>query len=72
MNVDRLAAQLEIDEDWRASIYQNSVYQNSVGKWTGGVGRNRSDRPFSEDEIDLLFKNDIDQVGRGRRAGRHP
>lgn len=54
MNRDKLAAQLEADEDKRPRIYQDSV-----GKWTGGVGRNLSDRPFSEDEIALMLKNDI-------------
>lgn len=54
MNNDRLAAELSVDEDRRAHIYLDTE-----GKWTGGVGRNLSDRPFSEDEIDLMLKNDI-------------
>lgn len=54
MNYDRLAAQLEIDEAKRPRIYLDTV-----GKWTGGIGRNLSDRPFSEDEIALMLKNDI-------------
>lgn len=59
MNRDLLAAQLSVDEDRRARIYQDTE-----GKWTGGVGRNLSDRAFSEDEIDLMLVNDIDLVER--------
>lgn len=54
MNPQRLAADLSVDEGRRARIYLDTV-----GKWTGGVGRNLSDRAFSEDEIDLMLKNDI-------------
>lgn len=59
MNYDRLEAQLTIDEDKRPRIYLDSV-----GKWTGGVGRNLTDRPFSEDEIALMLRNDIAIVER--------
>lgn len=59
MNAQRLAAQLTIDEARRPRIYLDSV-----GKWTGGVGRNLSDRPFSDDEIDLMLANDIKGVER--------
>lgn len=55
MNRARLAKQLEIDEGKRAKMYQDTV-----GKWTAGVGRNLSDRAFSEDEIQLMLSNDID------------
>lgn len=54
MNADKLAAQLVIDEGKRARIYTDTV-----GKVTGGVGRNLTDRPFFEDEIALMLKNDI-------------
>lgn len=54
MNEEKLVAQLSIDEGRRARIYTDTV-----GKVTGGVGRNLTDRPFSEDEIDLMLKNDI-------------
>lgn len=54
MNVDKLAAQLTIDEGCRPRIYTDTV-----GKITGGVGRNLTDRPFSHDEIALMLKNDI-------------
>lgn len=54
MNKARLAKQLEVDEGKRPRIYLDTV-----GKWTGGVGRNVSDRAFSEDEIQLMLANDI-------------
>ena len=54
MNAQRLAADLTIDEGRRPRIYVDTV-----GKVTGGVGRNLTDRPFSEDEMDLMLRNDI-------------
>lgn len=57
MNYAKLAAQLEIDEGKR-----KRVYTDTVGKLTVGIGRNISDRDFSEDEIALLLKNDISIV----------
>ena len=59
MNEQRLAADLTVDEGRRARIYLDSV-----GKVTGGVGRNLTDRPFSEDEMDLMLKNDIKGAAR--------
>jgi lysozyme len=49
-----LAAQLEIEEGKKARMYLDTE-----GCWTAGVGRNLSERPFSEDEIQLMLKNDI-------------
>lgn len=57
MNRDKLATQLEIDEGKRKRIYTDTV-----GKITGGIGRNLTDRPFSDDEIALMLKNDIAEV----------
>lgn len=57
-----LEEQLSRDEGRR-----NRVYSDTVGKLTVGVGRNVSDRPFSEDEIDLMLANDIAMV-RGQLA----
>lgn len=54
MNRGQLSAQLHVDEGKRPRIYLDTV-----GKWTGGVGRNLSDRPFSDDEIALMLANDI-------------
>lgn len=62
MNRARLAKQLEIDEGKRAKMYQDTV-----GKWTAGVGRNLSDRAFSEDEIQLMLSNDIDLAAKDVR-----
>lgn len=59
MNREKLEAQLVIDEGKRPRIYTDTV-----GKITGGVGRNLSDRAFSEDEIALMLKNDIDLAQR--------
>lgn len=57
MNRTRLIKQLNIDEGRK-----NRIYLDSVGKWTGGVGRNLSDKPFRDDEIDLMLSNDIDEA----------
>ena len=38
---------------------RSKPYRDSVGKWTVGIGRNIDDVPFSDDEIDLMFLNDI-------------
>lgn len=57
MNIDALRAQLTIDEGRKARIYKDTV-----GKITGGVGRNLTDVPFSDDEIDLMLTNDINKV----------
>ena len=38
---------------------RNQIYLDTVGKWSGGVGRNLTDKGFSEDEIDLMLANDI-------------
>lgn len=54
MNLKRLSAQLEIDEGKRSRMYLDTV-----GKWTAGVGRNLSDRAFSDGEIQLMLSNDI-------------
>ena len=59
MNEQKLAAQLTVDEDRRPRIYLDTK-----GKVTGGVGRNLTDRAFSDDEIDLMLTNDIKGVAR--------
>jgi lysozyme len=50
----RIAALLERHEGKRTR-----PYTDTVGKLTVGIGRNISDVPFSEDEIQLMFRNDI-------------
>lgn len=63
MNLTRLSAQLAIDEGNRPKMYLDTV-----GKWTGGVGRNLSDNSFSNDEIQLMLTNDINTaMGSARR-----
>ena len=57
MNRARISKQLEIDEGRRRRIYKDSV-----GKWSGGVGRNLEDRGLRDDEIDLMLSNDIDEA----------
>lgn len=57
MNIELLKAQLVIDEGRKKRIYTDTV-----GKITGGVGRNLTDRDFSDDEIDLMLSNDIKLV----------
>lgn len=59
MNYALLQADLTGDEGRR-----NRIYTDTVGKITGGVGRNLTDVPFSDDEIDLMLANDIDRVVR--------
>lgn len=54
MNMDRLYAQLNTDEGRRSK-----PYRDTVGKMTIGVGRNLDDVGLSDDEIDLLLKNDV-------------
>ena len=54
MDLAKLERQLSIDEGRRALIYTDTV-----GKITGGIGRNLTDRPFFDDEIALMLKNDI-------------
>lgn len=56
MNIDKLASQLRIDEGVRKRMYLDTA---TPPRWTVGVGRNISDRDFSDDEIELMLKNDI-------------
>lgn len=56
MNYARLKKQLEVDELRSKKIYLDSA---SPPKWTGGIGRNLTDRGFSDDEIDLMYANDV-------------
>lgn len=54
MNEAELVKALSRDEGRKARIYVDTV-----GKVSGGVGRNLTDKGFREDEIDLMLKNDI-------------
>lgn len=63
MNSDRLRRQLSVDEGRKPRIYTDTM-----GKITGGVGRNLTDKPFSEDEIDLMLTNDINDSVQDARS----
>lgn len=41
---------------------ENEIYLDSVGKWSGGIGRNLTDKGFRDDEIDLMYRNDVQEV----------
>jgi lysozyme len=49
-----LKAELTRDEDRRTRIYTDTV-----GKVSGGIGRNLTDNGFRANEIDLMYANDI-------------
>lgn len=57
MNRTALAAQLRIDEGVRNKLYQDNA---TPPRWTGGVGRNFSDRPMSPALIQFMLDEDID------------
>lgn len=65
MNYARLKKQLEKDEGRKKKIYLDTA---SPPKWTGGIGRNLTDRGFSDDEIDLMYSNDIKIAEKDARA----
>jgi lysozyme len=57
MNRQLFAAHLEWAEDRR-----RFPYEDTVGKISIGVGRNLDDVGLSDDEIDLMLRNDIDRA----------
>lgn len=57
MIIEKLKAQLEVDEGRR-----DRIYKDTVGKITVGVGRNLSDRALSPAVIDLMLSEDIADV----------
>lgn len=59
--MDRIALKKQLETDEKRS---KRIYVDTVGKVSGGIGRNLTDRGFSDDEIDLMFKNDVDEVER--------
>ena len=38
---------------------RNKLYQCTAGKWSIGIGRNLEDRGLRDDEIELMFANDL-------------
>ncbi len=63
MNYARLKGQLETDE-----LRSKRIYTDTVGKISGGIGRNLTDRGFSDDEIDLMYANDVRMAEKDARA----
>lgn len=63
MDYARLKRQLETDE-----LRSKKIYTDTVGKVSGGIGRNLTDRGFSDDEIDLMYANDIKMAERDARS----
>ena len=57
MDIEKLYADLRLDEGLRLK-----PYLDSVGKLTIGIGRNLDDRGISEQEADNMFFNDISAV----------
>lgn len=49
-----LKAELSLDEGRKSRIYVDTV-----GKVSGGIGRNLTDKGFRDNEIDLMYQNDI-------------
>lgn len=49
-----LKAELTLDEGRKPRIYTDTV-----GKVSGGIGRNLTDKGFRDNEIDLMYQNDI-------------
>ncbi|MCA8331898.1 lysozyme family protein [Burkholderia cepacia] len=50
----KLKAELTLDEGrW------TRIYTDTVGKVSGGIGRNLTDKGFRDNEIDLMYLNDV-------------
>lgn len=60
---DILRAQLRVDEG-----VSRFPYVDSVGKVSIGVGRNLDDNGLSDDEIELMLENDINDAEADARA----
>jgi lysozyme len=41
---------------------KSKLYKCTAGKWSIGVGRNLEDKGLRPDEIELMFKNDIQEA----------
>ncbi|RRW87918.1 glycoside hydrolase family protein [Pandoraea apista] len=51
-----LKAELTCDEGYRLRLYVDTV-----GKVSGGIGRNLTDKGLRPDEVDLMYANDISE-----------
>lgn len=54
-NYDQAALKAELALDEKRS---KSIYTDTVGKVSGGIGRNLTDNGFRDNEIDLMYEND--------------
>ena len=52
---------LKHDEGSKKNNNRHILYKCTAKKWTCGYGRNCEDNGFSEDEVELMLKNDIKQ-----------
>ncbi|VWD33945.1 lysozyme [Burkholderia lata] len=50
----KLKVELSLDEGRK-----NRIYVDTVGKVSGGIGRNLTDKGFRDNEIDLMYQNDV-------------
>lgn len=53
---DPIALDVELSRD---EGRRNRIYTDTVGKVSGGIGRNLTDVGFSDDEIELMYRNDL-------------
>ncbi|KGV85219.1 putative lysozyme [Burkholderia pseudomallei MSHR3951] len=55
-NYDAAALKAELTRD---EGRKSRIYTDTVGKVSGGIGRNLTDKGFRDNEIDLMYQNDI-------------
>ncbi|WP_176317781.1 glycoside hydrolase family protein [Burkholderia vietnamiensis] len=53
---DRMLLKAELTRD---EGRMKRIYVDTVGKVSGGIGRNLTDKGFRDNEIDLMYENDI-------------
>ena len=47
---------------------RHRAYRDTVGKLTAGIGRNLEDVAFTDEEINLMFENDLARAKRGAKT----
>lgn len=67
MNMARVIEILKRHEGFVKREGRHFPYKDTVGKLTTGYGRNITDKGFSEDEVQLMLYNDIQEVIDGLR-----
>lgn len=55
-NYDAAALKVELTRD---EGRKPRIYTDTVGKVSGGIGRNLTDKGFRDNEIDLMYQNDV-------------